>query len=213
MASLDDWYRKTTWSPEDAAEFECRLIRSRGQRTQYLKLQAWHLAETGRPALADAAIQLAERYLKEDPGGFFEVQAHLIIAKASGTKGDIERAVSAYRDAVRAERNRRGPRSAAFLEYAWFSATNSLVDSYQDVLRAMNGVEETDLVFPLGQYKYFAALALISDDLKDRAEAKRMARNALNAVAGSSPFPRHPDVGVVKDIPAKIRARVKRLAA
>jgi hypothetical protein len=67
MSTRDDWYRKETWSAADAAEFERRLKRSRGQRTQYLKLQAWHLAQTRKASLAAPAIALANKYLEEDP--------------------------------------------------------------------------------------------------------------------------------------------------
>ena len=71
MSTRGDWYRKTTWSSRDAEDFERHLARSRRQRAQYIKIQAQTLAGTGQVQVADAAIHLAHRYLKEDPRGFF----------------------------------------------------------------------------------------------------------------------------------------------
>lgn len=213
MSARDDWYRKTTWSSRDAEDFERHLSRSGGQRTQHIKIQAQTLAETERSEVADAAIELAHRYLKEDPGGIFEVQAHLAIAKASGTKGDVSAALQAYRDSVEAEARTRGLRCCAYLEFAWFVATRGLVDAFDDVLSAMKSPQDTDLVFPIARYKYFGALALISNELKDREHARRMAQNALEAEAVGSPFSRHKQVGIVKGIDTGIQKRIRLLAA
>jgi len=180
---------------------------------QYLKLQAWYLAETHKPKLAVPAIALANRYLEEDPGGFHEVEAHLIVAEANVTLGNTADVLEAYRAAVRAESKGRGPRSCAYLSYAWFVATNALAAEFDHVLRAMESVEEEDLVFPISQYKYFASLALISNALRDGKNARRMARNALEAEARAAPFARHKDLGIVKNINPSIQKRVRQLAA
>jgi hypothetical protein len=213
MTASDDWYRKETWSVADAAEFDRRLKRSRGQRTQYLKLQAWHLAQSRKTSLAAPAIALANRYLEEDPGGFFEVEAHLIIAEANTTLRDTSGALRAYRAAVKAEARKRGIRCCAYRSYAWFAATNGLADEFDDVLKSMESMEVSDLVFPISQFKYFASLALISKELHDDENARRMARNALEAEAKGAPFARHKDVGVVKGIDPSVQKRVRRLAA
>lgn len=176
MGTRDDWFRKESWSVADAAEFERRLSKSRGQRTQYLKLQAWHLAETRKARLAAPAIALANRYLNEDPGGFHEVEAHLIIAQANATLGNTGDALKAYRAAVKAESGKRGIRSCAYLSYAWFAATNGLTAEFGKVLKSMESMEEGDLTFPISQYKYFASLALISKELREEENARRMAR-------------------------------------
>jgi len=213
MRARDDWYRKQTWSAADAAEFDRRLSRSRGQRTQYIKLQAWHLAQTKKPRLADAAILLAKRYLAEDPNGFFEVEAHLIIAEAKTTLRDFPGALHAYRSAVKAETRKRGLRCCAYLAYAWFAASNGLFEEFDDVLKSMESMQEADLLFPISQYKYFGALALISAERQDCENARRMARNALEAETKSAPFTRHKDVGIVSGIDSVTQKRIRQLAA
>jgi hypothetical protein len=213
MSTRNDWFRKTKWSSKDAEEFEQHLARARSQRTQYLKLQAWHLAETGRVEVADVAIRLARRYLEQDPCGLFKAQAHLIIAKASATKQDVPGALQAYREAISAEAQDRGPRSSAILDYVWFVATHQAVDAFDDALMAMDSYDKSRLMFPIEQYRFFGALAFIADEMNDREHARRMARNALDAAGKVGPFRRHRRVGVVSGIPAHIRNRIRQLSA
>jgi hypothetical protein len=212
----DDWYRRTTWTADDARHFESKLARSRSSRAQYLKIQAGMLAATGDPALAVPAIELANRYLQEDPDGFFAVEACLILAGAHSSLKDEPRILDAYRRAVAFEKSRRGPRCMAYVEFAWFAATRDLRSVFEEVLAAIDAnMEEGDLVFPITQYKYFGALALISAGLGDAENARRMARNATSAAARArGPFPGHPKLGLVgnRGEDARVRQHIERLA-
>jgi tetratricopeptide (TPR) repeat protein len=208
-----EWFRKETWSADDAADFERRLSRSRGQRTQYLKLQAWHLAGTKKPSLAASAIELVKRYLQEDPGGLFEGEAHLIIAEANATLGDTDGALRAYRTAVEVESGKRSMRHCAYLQYAWYAATNGISGEFENVLKAMEQMDKADLMFPINQYKYFGSIALISEALGDLENARRIARNALEAENRAGPFSWHKDAGVVRNIDATIQKKIQRVAA
>lgn len=212
MPARNYWYGKKTWSARDAADFERRLARSRGQKAQYMKLQASQLADTGKASVAPAAIELANRYLLEEPDGIFEVEAHVTIAKAKASLADVAGALQAYRTAVKVEKRKRNPHFCSYLDYAWYAVEQGASDSYDDVLKALRLTEEEDLVFPLTQYKYFGSLALISSAAKDRANARRMARNALEAAKRAAPFSRHKGVGVVRSIDPAMRKKIERLA-
>jgi tetratricopeptide (TPR) repeat protein len=213
MSAHDSWFRKTSWSAADATEFERRLARSRTQKAQYLHIQAGHLAETGKARLAAPAIELASRCLSEDRHRFFETSAHLTIAEANGTLGRRDEALKAYRAAVSAEAKTRGMRCCAYLSYAWFVVTHGLAAEFGNVLKAMESMEDGDLVFPIAQYKFFASLALISQELGDSDNAQRMARNALKAESSAAPFARHREVGIVKNIDKSIQKRIRQIAA
>src|SRR5262245_4018263 len=65
----DTWYRRTSWSDLDRRAFFDRLARSRtrGNKAQYLRIQAVHLEETGRPALVRAALELLDMVVREWP--------------------------------------------------------------------------------------------------------------------------------------------------
>ena len=104
-------------------------------------------------------------------------------------------------------------RGCAYLEFAWFAATRRLAGIYDEVMAAMSDLQKADLLFPLNQYRYFGALALISSDLGDQDYARRMARNALAAAAKETgPFHRHPDFGIVPRGEDEVHARVRSLA-
>ena len=74
---MTDWFRRTTWSPDDEREFFARLGRSRGpeRKAQYLRIQASHLA-TAAPPLHGPALALLDRLLAEYPGDLMLAQVH-----------------------------------------------------------------------------------------------------------------------------------------
>ncbi len=211
--SKRDWYRRTTWSEEEASDFERRLARARSRRSDCLRIQAVTLAEQGDPRLSDAAIGLGRRYLDENPDGAFAASVLLVIAKAHATKGDTGAALDAYREAVRVERETAGIRCNAYLEFAWFVVARELAELYDEVIEAMASGEKSTLVYPVSRYRYFGALAFISDAQGDRAYASRMASNALEAAREHlGPFSRHPTVGVVERVDKRIQQKLEALA-
>jgi Tfp pilus assembly protein PilF len=212
MSRNDDWYTRTAWTLKDAEDFERRLARSRGQRTQRLITQAEVLAGTGKKALADPAIALATRYLAEEPDGIWVTRAHLTIASARTSQGDYAGAVRSYLDAVRAEKRRPNVVHNAYLDFAWFVATRGLTEAFDAALKSMSAARKDDLLFPIDQYKYFGALALIAAADRQPAHAKKMARNALEAISRSGPFATHRDLGVVRGIKDDIRRSIERIA-
>jgi hypothetical protein len=58
-----DWFRKTSWSETDQADFFARLKRSRGasNKAQYLRIQASHLEGVGSPGLLRASLTLLDK--------------------------------------------------------------------------------------------------------------------------------------------------------
>ncbi len=98
---MDDknWFRNETWDGTFADRFFKKVGRARG-KAQYLKLQAWHLAES----YPDAAHLLLDRYF-EFPVDGFRSQAFTIRAKAYVAQGKIAEAIMAYEDALAVKPN------------------------------------------------------------------------------------------------------------
>ena len=209
----EDWYRRETWTAEDEQQFETKLSRSRGQRSEYLRIQAWTLARTSEPAVARPAIRLAARYLNENPEGIFRAGVLLTIASASATLGDYDAALQAYREALEAERRRPNVHDLAHLHFAWFVATHHLETVFEEVLTVLEAtLKDDDLVLPFWQYRYFAAVALMSSARGDATRAAEMARRAIEAAeAERGPFSRHPTLGVAR-IDATVHRRLAELA-
>lgn len=209
-----EWYRQSTWSPEVCDEFERKLSRSRAQKSEYLRIQAFTLAETSSKDFAQPAIDLARRFLELKSEGVGVSQMYATIAKAFNTLGNISAAIDAYKLAVDAEHRWPNVRGYYYIDYAWFAATNKLCHLYEDVTLAITkNMQDSDLIFPVNQYRYFASLALIASDSSDNEKAKLMAKKALAAVSESEgPFRRYSWLGLVKQNTDEILVRIKKLA-
>ena len=64
-----EWYRRTTWTPDDKADFEAHLKRSRTSfhKAQYLRIQAVHLQQVGTDSMLHAAMELLDRMIRDYP--------------------------------------------------------------------------------------------------------------------------------------------------
>jgi hypothetical protein len=209
-----DWYRQTEWTREIEDEFERRLTRSRGQRSEYLRIQAITLVEQNVPRLALIAISLAKRQLELSPVGISAAQMWATIAKAHITLGQPDDVVDAYRQSIRLEAGRSNVRGNHYIDFAWYVATNSAVELYPEVLTSVDeNMQERDLVFPGTQYRFFGALALIAADSGNASEARRMAKSAISAAKSErGPFWRQPLLGLLKGSRDPIRTRLEQLA-
>lgn len=211
---MTDWFRRTTWTTADEADFFARFRRSRS-RAQHLAIQAATLKETGDPSLAGPALRLADQLVAEYPEPFFLAGAHLTRAGVLLRLGRIGEAVEAFRASLAARRALPNVIDQAFLEYAWTVGRLGLREHFDEVLAVLEEfTRPTDLAFPANAYKYFGALAFISHHLGSPGDAKRWATNALRAASeGEGPFPRHRDVGIVKYPDPEAHEALWRLAA
>src|SRR5262245_19076816 len=72
-----DWFRKTSWTAEDQADFRRRLARARKEnRAQYVRIQAVTLAEQGKSFLP-AAMTLYDEVIIEYPDSSLEIALSL----------------------------------------------------------------------------------------------------------------------------------------
>lgn len=209
-----DWFRQTDWTPSAAAEFHANLARSRSQRSEYLRIQALTLADTRQLRNAAPAIELSKQFLAINKYRHNVAQAHAVMAQAFETLGDPREAVEEYRRAVVAERECPNSRGGYYIDFAWFVATHRLLDVYDEVIAALESdLQDRDLMFPVKRFRYFGAIAMMSDDRGDREHARRMAANALAAATiEQGPFDRYPGIGLMPNSVDDCYARVERLA-
>ena len=206
-----EWYRRSTWSDEDAKEFENKLMRTNTKnRAQYLRIQAYHLVEA---SLQVPSLQLLDRLLIEYPDDHQIAQAQYQRAEIFLQLNRIEEAIAAYRQAMDAQRKKPNVRTDAYLGFVWFVANTShtsLFDEALEVLKEFGG----DEAFPVEQFKYFASLAMIHAAKGNRTIASTHAKRALTAMnAKESKFRYHHNLGLVHDVDSIIVERLKIIAA
>lgn len=208
-----DWFRRTTWTEEDRADFFARLGRSRStyNKAQYATIQAGHLAQIGSREATEAALELLDMVLREWPVDTELALVHGQRADCFWALGDRDGAVAAWREAMEAQRREPGWKSPAPLDFAWTVATAPLPDLYLEALDVLEEFEN-DPIFPIQIYRNAAARALIHEEGGDDEGAARFARLALKAVEkGESGI--GGSLGAVRDPDEAVHARLVSLAA
>lgn len=210
----DDWYRRSEWSEQDAAEFFKRLARARSpsNKAQYLLCQAQHLLQAGK---ALPAISLVERQLREFPDKIWKSSAHTTLAECYVELDNPMDAVLNYRHALRAEEEFPHSYGTAWLDYPILVLKKQMVELYVeigDVLVSRN--PEMFLTFPMCHYKWEAAMAFLNEHQSNTSGARKHAQKALKAMGRtSSGFRYHQGLGLVTSPIEGIHDRLVQLAS
>ena len=188
-----DWFRNTAWSERIERAFLDKLKRSRTQRDQQVAIQAITLTET-RP---DAALKLAQFYFETRKSKFDDARVHSAVATAKLNLGDLDGALAAYRSVLEAEEVTPGVKTNAFVEYPYLVATRGVRAEYERALAVLDANAD-EIVFPVVQFMWSAAYALIAASQGRRALAKEHAATALqSADKEQSGFRYHKALGLV----------------
>jgi tetratricopeptide (TPR) repeat protein len=210
--SRQDWYRRSTWTDHDREEFNDRLRRSRrGNKAQYLRIQAGHLAEAGYPA---EAIELLDRMFREFPDRIQLGVAHLQKAESLVSLGQIAAAIQEFRSALRAQRDIPNVQSTAWVIFPWFVVENQLTEFYDEALAVLEEFqEESWLSFPDIRYRYCVVHSLVAEANGDLPTAREYAIQALTeASKANSGLRYHPRIGLVGSIANRFEKKLRKLA-
>jgi tetratricopeptide (TPR) repeat protein len=204
-----DWYRRTTWTREDAAEFQARLARSRGDtsKAQYLRIQALYLAEAG---LHEPALSLMEQLLTNHAVRRELASTHLQRAKSFAAIGRNAEAVESFRSSLVAQRDYPTIRTNVELEFAWFIVVGQHVSLYAEVEPLLQQyMKEVGLLFPVQRYKCAVVLALLAWEQGRSTEALKFVFEARKAASKQhSGFRYHAKFGLVSAIPNEVAQRL-----
>jgi tetratricopeptide (TPR) repeat protein len=211
--SKTEWFRRTTWSNADREDFDARLKRSRGagNKAQYLRIQAQHLAEAGQH---EVAIELLDRMLAEFPERIQIAQAHTQKGDSLVKLGQTAGAVEEFRAALQYERDFPNVRTNAWLHFGWYVVEEQLTHLYDEVARVLDEFyNKRTLRFPIIVYRYAAIQAILADARGERIQARELAKTALaEAVKDHSGLRYHPTVGLVGSEYATFANRLRALA-
>lgn len=204
-----DWYRRSTWTTAQRAEFFNRLARCREHnRALYLRIQAACL----QAAQPQTALDLLDYLLANHPDADVLAGAHLDRARCLELLDRLLEASLAYRAAIAAERQQTGSRAAAPRGFGMFCVRRRLRSQYGVAIAALDEFELSHPShFASDQYQVCAIRALVAQDEGQIAVARTMAARALAAARAREPGRRqHPAAGIEPD-PA-IHRRLELLA-
>ncbi|MDR1315738.1 MAG: tetratricopeptide repeat protein [Spirochaetales bacterium] len=194
-----DWYRKTTWTPEEENEFFSKLKRSQKfNRPQYLRIQASTLNDTNDTELLIVALKLVEKYFNEYPDDKFDR------SPAFKLKGDIyykmgkyDSALENYKNAIDFERIYPQIKTDAYLNYSELVIQLNKTDLFGNVeILLLKRAKELD--FPKDKYVKNAILSIIykhKNNMEKSDYYKTLAEEAANAE--NSDFRWHKKSGLV----------------
>jgi tetratricopeptide (TPR) repeat protein len=211
VSSRTEWFRRTTWTAADKAEFTARLGRSRSSfhKAQYLRIQAVHLAQA-EPPLYEPALELLDLMVRDFPDPSQLAAAHQQLASCLAALGRPSEALDVFRKALDAEGAR--PQVNAYLDFAELVLALGRADLYSEAL----GIVEKRIdreILPVGRYRGCAAAALICEKLEFHERARPFAIGALDAAAKSeSPFRYHRTLGLVEGTDPGVHAQLQRIA-
>jgi tetratricopeptide (TPR) repeat protein len=209
----NDWFRKTSWSKEDEADFSARLKRSRSHnRAQYIRIQAITLYETS-PDFDDLAINLLDLVLRDYPDSADVVSAFEWKGKCYERRGRVVDAINCYRLSVERMRQRPSWQTWAWLDMVWLIAREAKHENYNEAWNLIQEfAEKSSVRFPVVIYKLQGSKALILAAEGKAEMAAEAAREALSAAQEQvSGLPRHPTTGLVTDTAASIEGQLRRI--
>ena len=212
-----DWFRRSTWTAQDEAEFQASLGRSRSifHKAQYLRIQAAHLAAVGTEPLIEAALRLLDQLISQFP---HDSQLALAFQQRASCLVDLGRhaqALAAYEAALAAERAFPNLRTGAVLDYGELAIALHRTDLYPRIEWLLNEMTSTSgPQFPVGDYQYSVVRAFLAAERKDWAAVRTHAARALAAASKTeSPFRYHRKLGLVSFVDPKVVEQLQKWCA
>jgi tetratricopeptide (TPR) repeat protein len=170
---MSDWFRRTDWNEEIAADFEARLARSRASsQAQYLSLQGYALLGT-HPQQAEDLLSRAVS--AGDPSEVPRAACYLALSRVA--QGKVDGAIQAYDVAIAAERRNPAFRSTAGVDQALLIALHDRRHQFGKALDQLAMAVADN--WSLAGLEAVAAEAIIRHAIGDVATARQRAREAL----------------------------------
>ena len=210
-----DWFRKTTWSEADQADFFARFKRSRTayNKAQYLRIQACHLEGVGSQELLKASLTLLDKMLAEFPEKTQLASAYGQKASCLAKLGEIDQAVVYYQRALKTEREFPNVKTNAFMEFGRLVVENNLAKFFDEALEELKELDSRGIKFPSDIYQAFGIRAIIAAQRGDKEKAKEFAKVALEAADQvHSGLRYHSTLGLVHDKESPFFKSVKAIA-
>ena len=211
----NDWYRKTTWSEADQADFFAHLKRSRTaySKAQYLRIQACHLEDVGSPEFLKASLTLLDKLLAEFPELSQLASAYGQKASCLAKLGNIDDAIVNYQRALQTERECPRVKTNAFMQFGRLVVENDLTKYFDEALNELKELDSRGIKFPYDIFQAFGIRSIIAVKRGETDKAKEFAKVALEAAdKAHSGLRYHSTIGLVRDKETPFYKSVQTLA-
>jgi tetratricopeptide (TPR) repeat protein len=210
-----DWFRRTTWTNQDEAEFFARLGRSRTMfhKAQYLRIQGFTLWRAGH---ADPALTLLNLLVSDYPEESQLASAQEHRGSILRKQGHIEAAIAAFAAGHEAELRCPTFHTRCSLLLGVLIVEERLVDRYPQAQEAVESyaAKNPDFLLPVDAYQLNLVRAAVAKHKKNETRARRYAKDALDAAnMVSSGLPGYPKLGIVGSATSKLHAWLRRWSA
>jgi hypothetical protein len=210
--SKADWCRRTTWTGQDYDDFFTHLRRCHKQnRTQYLKIQAYHLYETASYTTLEAALELIDLALTEYPQRIFLAGLYELKAKCQNKLGNLQEAENAFQLSFISMRAVPNIRPNTQFSFGLFVIEHKISRLYAESINLLDEFTGR-LIFPISEYYYYGIRAVLLKLDGKGVEAKPFAIRAIQATEKEySGLPRHPKVGLINQPDEILQSELLRL--
>lgn len=212
MSRDQSWYRRTSWTDTDRAEFEQRNRRSRGSdsKAQYIRIQADTLRQTGKSELVRAALELLQRSFREFPESMDCALAYECAGRCCEQLDDPQHAAEFYKRALARERVFPGIGTNACFRLGKLAVEHRRADLYDEVLAALEAFGRP--AFPWHAYMSNAVRAVIASEQGNIALSRQLAQVALEAADVRDAGWGRDGIGVVKERDTRLHQMLGELA-
>lgn len=199
-----NWFRNITWNEEIEEHFFKKLsrVRDKDMQAQYLNLQAGSLVYTKDTKLMEIAESLINKQLTEYSDIiFYKSRAFGLLGDIYGFRGNYNKAIDYYKQAIDFEANFSNSITNSYLSYSELIVKTQRTDLYNDLEKTL--LEERYSLstnFPVAKYIGYSVLSIINKHKGDIEKAKYYAVLAeQNATALESGFNNHKTLGLVRE--------------
>ena len=209
----EEWFRRSSWSEADRADFSTRLrdTRTSALRAHRLRTQAWHLQACETKTMCEAALELLDQLLQECPEPSELATAHQQRAECLVCVDLPVQALDAYRASIAAERIYPEIRGLAYLGFAELVLTLGDHQAYREAIGVLDEFCG-DALLPTHVYRCCVACAFLHEALGQAEEARVCATGALQAAGQTEDdFPEYGLIGLVRDPDPAVQAAMRRL--
>jgi tetratricopeptide (TPR) repeat protein len=198
----NDWFRKTTWSEADQADFFARLKRCRTNynKAQYLRIQASHLESIGSDEMLKSSLELLDKMFAEFPEQTQMASAYSQKASCLAKLGNIDDAIVNYQSALQTEREYPRVKTYAFMQFGRLVVEKNLIKLFDQALDELKELDSRGIKFPSDIFQAFGIRSIIMAKRGEPDIASEFAKVAIEAADKShSGFRYHSTVGLVSD--------------